>query len=58
MRGWAAAQDKLAQLSTNSTHHTVAGATHEALLEDKKFARATARAITEVVSRAQSGRRP
>jgi pimeloyl-ACP methyl ester carboxylesterase len=58
MRGWAAAQDKLAQLSTNSTHHTVAGATHEALLEDKKFARATARAIAEVVSRAQSGRRP
>jgi pimeloyl-ACP methyl ester carboxylesterase len=57
MRGWAAAQDKLAQLSTNSTHHTVAGATHEALLEDKKFARATARAISEVVSRAQSGRR-
>jgi pimeloyl-ACP methyl ester carboxylesterase len=57
MRGWAAAQDKLAQLSTNSTHHTVAGASHEALLEDKNFARATARAITEVVSRAQSGRR-
>jgi pimeloyl-ACP methyl ester carboxylesterase len=53
VKGWAAAQNKLAQLSTNSTHRTVAGATHEALLEDKKFARATARAITEVVSRAQ-----
>ena len=46
MRGWAAAQNKLAQLSTNSTHRTVAGATHAALLEDKTFAKATARAIT------------
>ena len=54
MQGWAAAQDKLAQLSTNSTHHTLGGATHEALLEDRKFARATARTITEVVSRARS----
>ena len=42
MRGWAAAQDKLAQLSTNSTHRTVAGASHAALLEDKSFARAQA----------------
>jgi pimeloyl-ACP methyl ester carboxylesterase len=57
VRGWAAAQNKLAQLSTNSTHHTVAGATHEALLEDKAFARATAGAITDVVSRTRSGRR-
>jgi pimeloyl-ACP methyl ester carboxylesterase len=57
VRGWAAAQNKLAQLSTNSTHHTVAGATHEALLEDKTFARATAGAITDVVSRTRSGRR-
>jgi pimeloyl-ACP methyl ester carboxylesterase len=49
MNGWAAAQDKLARLSTNSTHRTVAGATHEALLADKTFAGATSRAITEVV---------
>jgi hypothetical protein len=56
MRGWAVAQNELAQLSTNSTHRTVAGANHEALLEDKKFARATAGAITEVVTRARSGR--
>jgi hypothetical protein len=57
MRGWTAAQNKLAQLSTNSTRHTVAGATHDALLEDEKFARTTAGAITEVVVRARSGRR-
>jgi hypothetical protein len=56
MRGWAAAQDKLAKLSTHSTHRTVAGATHEALLEDKTFARATSRVVTEVVTRARSGR--
>src|SRR3954451_24526590 len=53
VRGWAAAQDKLAQLSTNSTHRTVAGATHEALLEDKTFAGATSRAITRVVQLAR-----
>jgi pimeloyl-ACP methyl ester carboxylesterase len=56
VRGWAAAQNKLAQLSTNSTHRTVTGATHEALLEDKTFARATSRAITEVVRRARAER--
>lgn len=53
VRGWAAAQSKLAQLSTNSTHHTVAGATHEALLEDKTFAGATSLAISQVVRRAR-----
>ena len=39
MRGWTAAQDKLAQLSTNTVHRTVIGATHAALLEDPNFAR-------------------
>jgi pimeloyl-ACP methyl ester carboxylesterase len=56
VRGWAVAQDELARLSTNSTHRTVTGATHEALLEDKTFARATSRAITEVVRRARAER--
>jgi pimeloyl-ACP methyl ester carboxylesterase len=57
MSGWRAAQDKLARLSRNGFHRTAVGATHEALLEDKAFAQMTSRAITEVVSRAQSGRR-
>jgi pimeloyl-ACP methyl ester carboxylesterase len=57
VRGWAAAQDKLARLSTNSTHRTVAGATHEALLGDTTFAGATSRAITEVVGRVRKGSR-
>jgi pimeloyl-ACP methyl ester carboxylesterase len=56
MRGWATAQDNLAQLSTNSTHRTVLGASHGALLEDKRFARATSRAIAEVVHRVRSSR--
>jgi len=54
MRGWATAQGKLAALSTNSTHRTVVGASHAALIEDKRFARATSRAIAEVVHRVRS----
>ena len=57
MRGWAAAQEKLAQLSTNSVHRTLPGATHAALLEDESFARGTSRAIVDVVRRVRSGRR-
>jgi pimeloyl-ACP methyl ester carboxylesterase len=54
MRGWATAQDKLAELSTNSTHRTVAGASHAGLIEEKRFAQATSRAIAEVVHRVRS----
>jgi pimeloyl-ACP methyl ester carboxylesterase len=57
MRGWASAQDKLTRLSTNSTHRTVAGAGHAALLEDKSFATVTSDAITQVVRRVRSDRR-
>ena len=57
MRGWTAAQNKLAQLSTNSTHRTVAGATHETLLEDKAFAGFASAAITHIVETARSAHR-
>jgi pimeloyl-ACP methyl ester carboxylesterase len=57
MRGWEAAQNRLARLSTNSTHRTVAGATHAALLEDKGFAAITSHAIAQVVQCARSGHR-
>jgi len=57
MRGWPAVQDRLAELSTDTAHHVVPGATHAALLEDAKLARVTARAITDVVSRSRAGRR-
>ena len=57
MRGWTAAQNKLAQLSTNTTHRTVAGATHETLLEGKAFAGYASAAITHVVETARSANR-
>jgi pimeloyl-ACP methyl ester carboxylesterase len=47
--GWAAAQAKLAGLSANSVHRTAHGATHAALLGDRRFAAATSRAIVDVV---------
>jgi hypothetical protein len=54
-RGWFAAQDKLAQLSRNSVHRRVQGATHSALLEDQRFAAITSRAIADVVRAAREG---
>ena len=56
-RGWVAAQAKLAQLSRNSVHRTVHGATHAALLEDQRFAAITSRTIADVVQSTRSGRR-
>ena len=54
--GWAAAQAKLAQLSSNSFHRTADGATHEALLEDERFAATTSRTIIDVVRATREGR--
>ena len=48
-RGWTTAQNKLAQLSTNSIHRTAHGATHEALLGDPRFAALTTQIIRDVV---------
>ena len=56
-RGWDIAQDRLAKLSTNSVHRTVAGATHAALLEDERYAAAASRAIGGVVQRIRSADR-
>lgn len=53
--GWAAAQDKLARLSSNSVHEKTAGATHSALLEDHAFAALTSRVIGDVVYAVRSG---
>jgi pimeloyl-ACP methyl ester carboxylesterase len=47
--GWAAAQAKLAQLSSASVHTTAHGATHSSLLEDERFAAIASRAIAHVV---------
>jgi pimeloyl-ACP methyl ester carboxylesterase len=54
LRGWAAYQDKLALLSTESVHRTVRGSTHQALLEDRRFASITARAVADVVRASRS----
>jgi pimeloyl-ACP methyl ester carboxylesterase len=50
--GWAAAQTKLAQLSANSFHRTAEGATHQALLEEERFAAITSRAVADIVDAA------
>jgi pimeloyl-ACP methyl ester carboxylesterase len=56
-RGWTAAQNRLAELSTNSVRRTVPGATHESLLEDNGFARIASHAITQVAQSARLGTR-
>ena len=56
-RGWGAAQDRLAKLSTNRVRRTVAGASHTALLEDERFAAISSRAITQVIERVRTGSR-
>jgi hypothetical protein len=51
--GWAAAQDRLAALSINSSH-TIADATHDGLLDDPHGAAISVRAITDVVRSAST----
>jgi pimeloyl-ACP methyl ester carboxylesterase len=48
--GWSAAQDRLAALSSNSAHRIIAGAIHEALLVDQRFAADSAQGIHDVVA--------
>jgi hypothetical protein len=47
---WMTAQNKTATLSANSVHRVIAGATHEALVAEQKYAGATTRAILDVVN--------
>ena len=49
-RDWSAAQASLATLSSRSDHRVVEGADHAGLLLDQEGARATARAIHDVVT--------
>ena len=48
--GWAAAQDKLALLSTNSVHRTIPDASHADLLTDSRNAAQSSTAIIGVVT--------
>jgi pimeloyl-ACP methyl ester carboxylesterase len=52
--GWAAAQDRLATLSTNHVHRAV-HSTHPGLLEDQRASTESVRAITEVISSVRTG---
>ena len=47
--GWTQHQNELATLSSNSFHRTVAGSTHQSLIDDPKDAVASSRAIRDVV---------
>ncbi|HST66346.1 MAG TPA: alpha/beta hydrolase [Mycobacteriales bacterium] len=53
-RGWSAAQDRLAALSTTSSHR-LADTTHAGLLDDPRGAGVSARAITDVVRSVRTG---
>jgi pimeloyl-ACP methyl ester carboxylesterase len=48
--GWVAAQDKLAALSTNSVHRTLANADHDMLTSQQATAAQSAQAIGDVVN--------
>jgi pimeloyl-ACP methyl ester carboxylesterase len=52
--GWAAAQDRMATLSTNSTHWTT-DTTHVGLLDDATGSTSSVRAITAVVAAVRTG---
>src|SRR4051794_37230325 len=54
LRGWAAQQNDLARLSTNSVHRTIAGATHASLINDHVDAAQSSRAIREIVKAVQT----
>jgi hypothetical protein len=55
IRGWSAAQDHLATLSTNVSHR-VADATHVGLLDDQTAAAVSAHAIDNVVQSARASK--
>ena len=54
MRGWGTAQDRLAALSTNSSHRFV-GTDHGGMLADVDGSAASVEAITDVVSAVRDG---
>jgi pimeloyl-ACP methyl ester carboxylesterase len=53
--GWIAAQDKLAALSTNSVHRTLANADHDMLTSQQATAAQSAQAIRDVVNAIRTG---
>ncbi|HEY5787463.1 MAG TPA: alpha/beta hydrolase [Nakamurella sp.] len=54
--GWSEKQNVLAELSTNSAHRVVDGATHASMVSDQQHAAATTQAIVDVVSSVRTAR--
>jgi pimeloyl-ACP methyl ester carboxylesterase len=54
--GWLDMQDELADLSSDSIHHVVEGATHESLLYERRDARVSSAAIEQVVEAVRTDR--
>jgi pimeloyl-ACP methyl ester carboxylesterase len=54
-KGWMAAQNEMATLSTNSLHRVEAGATHASFVESPDHAAAVTRAIHDVVVSVRTG---
>jgi pimeloyl-ACP methyl ester carboxylesterase len=54
--GWAASQEALATLSTNSVHRVIDGATHTSLIDDPEDAAKTTQGILDVISAVRTGR--
>jgi pimeloyl-ACP methyl ester carboxylesterase len=54
-KGWMAAQNEMATLSTNSLHRVVSGATHASFVESPDHAAAVTRAIHDVVVSVRTG---
>jgi pimeloyl-ACP methyl ester carboxylesterase len=52
---WFAKQDRLAQLSTNTSHRVAAGASHEMLVADRTASASTITAIHDVLASVRSG---
>jgi pimeloyl-ACP methyl ester carboxylesterase len=52
---WLTTQTELAQLSNNSVHLVVAGASHQSLLDNQAAAAVSSQAITQVVDAARTG---
>ncbi|MEP6814389.1 MAG: hypothetical protein ABI873_02425, partial [Marmoricola sp.] len=54
-KGWMAAQNKMATLSTNSLHRVESGAKHASFVDDPEHAAAVIRAIHDVVVSLRTG---
>jgi pimeloyl-ACP methyl ester carboxylesterase len=54
--GWSSEQNDLATLSSNTLHRTVAGSTHQSLIDDRSDAAQSSRAIGDVVRAVQKKR--